>query len=256
VPEHDPERAAPAWLIAGGTVDEVHGLLKTGKEAEIFVVERHTVDQTRSAVLAHKRYRPTQVTKGDLEAGGFTRARTFADDAVYQAGRGVASSRDRRALRRRSAHGRRLRAELWPHEEYQALATAHEAGVTVPYPVEFTGDGTLMQFVGDEGVAAPRLVAARLAPDELARAYAQVLDDLAALTRAGIVHADLSPYNLLWWRGRAWFIDFPQAVDLVVNPNGFDLLHRDVTTVCTWFARQGVRCDAEAAFASLLANAW
>ncbi|HLM28500.1 MAG TPA: RIO1 family regulatory kinase/ATPase [Acidimicrobiales bacterium] len=256
MPEHDPERAAPAWLTAGGTDDEVLGLLKTGKEAEVFVVERRSFDRSRSAVLAHKRYRPTSVSKGDLEAGGFTRARSFADDAAYQAGRGFRFSRDRRAVERRSAHGRRVQAERWPRAEYDALVQAHAAGVTAPYPVEFTGDGTLMQFVGDDGVAAPRLVGARLTSADLAAAYAQVLDDVAALTRTGLVHADLSPYNLLWWRGRVWIIDFPQAVDLVVNPNGLDLLHRDVTTVCAWFARQGVACDAEAAFAALLAEAW
>jgi RIO kinase 1 len=256
VHEHDPERAAPAWLTAGGTNDEVLGLLKTGKEAEVFVVERRSPDRSRTAVLAHKRYRPTQVAKGDLEAGGFSRARTFTDDAVYTAGRAFADSRDRRAVARRSARGRRLRADRWPREEYDALVAAHDAGVTVPYPVEFTGDGTLMQFVGDDGVAAPRLVAARLTADELAVAYAQVLDDLAALARAGLAHADLSPYNLLWWRGRAWVIDFPQAVDLVANPNGLDLLHRDVATMCTWFARRGIACDAEAVFAEVLAEVW
>jgi len=256
VHEHDPERAAPAWLTAGGTDDEVLGLLKTGKEAEVFVVERRTFDRSRRAVLAHKRYRPISVRKGDLEAGGFTRARTFTDDAIYQAGRGVASSRDRRALARRSAHGRRLRAERWLREEFDALVRAHAAGVTVPYPVEFTGDGTIMQFLGDDGVAAPRLVGARLSPAELRRAHTQVMDDLAVLTRTGLAHADLSPYNLLWWRGRVWFIDFPQAVDLVVNPNGLDLLHHDVVTVSAWFARQGVACDAEAAFAALLAELW
>jgi RIO kinase 1 len=256
VHEHDPERAAPAWLTAGGTEDEVLGLLKTGKEAEVFVVERCSPDRSRTAVLALKRYRPTQVAKGDLEAGGFSRARTFTDDAVYTAGRAFADSRDRRAVARRSARGRRLRADRWPREECDALVAAHAAGVTVPYPVEFTGDGTLMQFLGDDGVAAPRLVAARLTSAEVALAYAQVLDDLAALARAGLAHADLSPYNLLWWRGRAWVIDFPQAVDLVVNPNGLDLLHRDVVTMCTWFARRGITCDAEAVFAEVLAEVW
>lgn len=254
--EHDPERAAPAWLTAGDTDDEVLGLLKTGKEAEVFVVERRTLDGTRSATLAHKRYRPLQVRKGDLEAAGFSRARTFTADADYIAGRRFGSSRDARAVERRSAHGRRVLAERWPREEYEALARAHDAGVTVPYPVEFTGDGTLMQFVGDDGTAAPRLVSARLSPGELAEAWARLLDDLAALTREGLVHADLSPYNLLWWRGRPWLIDFPQAVDLVGNPLGLDLLHRDVTNVGGWFVRHGLDCDPEAAFAALLAEAW
>ena len=197
-----------------------------------------------------------EVTKGVLEAEGFSRARTFTTDAVYQAGRGFRVARDRRAVQRRSAHGRRVVAERWARDEYDSMVRAHAAGVTVPYPVEFTGDGTLMQFVGDDGVAAPRLATARLTAPELAAAHAQIVGDLSALTRAGLVHADLSPYNLLWWRERAWWIDFPQAVDLVLNPHGFDLLHRDVSNVCGWFARRGVACDPEATFAALLAEAW
>jgi RIO kinase 1 len=100
------------------------------------------------------------------------------------------------------------------------------------------------------------LATARLSPPELAAAQAQVVDDLVVLARAGIVHADLSPYNLLWWQGRVWMIDLPQSVDLVGNPNGFDLLHRDVTTMATWFTRKGVPFDAEATFAALLAEAF
>jgi RIO kinase 1 len=255
VREHEPERAVPAWLTAGDTTDEVVGLLKTGKEAEVFVVERSAPDG-RSAFLAHKRYRPMELSKGVLEAGGFSKARTFTADADYLAGRVLGSSRDRRAVARRSAHGRRVAADRWARDEYDSLVRAHEAGATVPYPVEFTGDGTLMQFVGDDGEGAPRLVAARLSRAELAATQRQVIEDLGALVRAGLVHADLSPYNLLWWRGRTWMIDLPQAADLVLNPNGFDLLHRDVTTMATWFGRKGVPMDAEATFAALLAEAW
>jgi len=83
-----------------------------------------------------------------------------------------------------------------------------------------------------------------------------VQGELRALARANLVHADLSPYNVLWWRDRLWTIDFPQAVDLIENPHGFDLLHHDVTTMCTWFTRQGVATDAEALFAELLAEAF
>ena len=72
---------------------------------------------------------------------------------------------------------------------------------------------------------------------------------------AGWVHADLSPYNLLWWDGRLYVIDVPQAVDLVGSPHGFEFLHRDVTNVCTWFARHGVAVDADDVYGSLLGTA-
>ena len=254
--EHDPDRAAPAWLTAGDTEDEVLGLLKTGKEAEVFVVERRTLDGRRSAILAHKRYRPTKVRKGELEAMGFSRARSFANDAMYHEGRKFRRSRERRAVERMTDLGKRILADRWPAQELETLVNAYQAGVTVPYPVEFTGDGLLMQMLGDDGVAAPRLVTARLDDAELERAWGQFVDDIGALTQAGIVHADLSPYNVLWWRERLWFIDFPQAVDLVGNPHGFDLLHHDVTTMCTWFARQGLTCDGEKLYAELLTSAF
>ncbi len=257
--QHDPRCAAPAWLTDGRTavVDEVLGLLKTGKEAEVFIVERRAADTSHRVLLVHKRYRPTKVsTKGELEALGFTKARGFTNDLVYHEGRRFRRSREQRAVERMTDYGKRVLAERWPGQELDVLTRAHAAGVTVPYPVEFIGDGMLMQLIGDADGAAPRLVNARLGADELERAYSQLLEELALLTQAGIVHADLSPFNVLWWQGRMWLIDFPQAVDLVTNPHGFDLLHHDVTTMCAWFERRGVATDAEEVFASLLAHAW
>ncbi len=84
----------------------------------------------------------------------------------------------------------------------------------------------------------------------------QLLRTVERMLFRDVVHGDLSSYNVLVWGGEVTVIDFPQAVDLVTNPHGFDLLHHDVTTMCTWFARQGVANDAEEVFASLLADAW
>ena len=254
--QHDPDRAAPAWLTAGGTTDEVLGLLKTGKEAEVFIVERRTLDGDHAELLAHKRYRPMKVGKGEIQGLGFTRSRTFTNDVLYHEGRRLRYSRDQRAVERMTDYGKNLLAERWPGQEMDTLQRAFDAGVTVPYPVEFTGDGMLMQLLGDEDGAAPRLVNARLTTDDLAAAYDQLLEELSALTRASLVHADLSPFNVLWWQDRLWLIDFPQAVDLINNPHGFDMLHHDVVTMCTWFARRGVDADGEAVFAELLAEAF
>ncbi len=79
---------------------------------------------------------------------------------------------------------------------------------------------------------------------------------LRALTRAGLVHADLSPYNLLWWEGRLVVIDLPQVVEFTTNPDAFELLHRDVANVGGWFARRGVAVDVEALYAELVGVAW
>ena len=136
------------------------------------------------------------------------------------------------------------------------LRRAWDAGASVPYPVEQTDHGLLMEFIGDESQAAPKLVQARLSAAELASAWQQLVANLRALTAAGLVHADLSAYNLLWWEGRLVVIDLPQAVEFTTNADAFDLLHRDVTNVGAWFARRGVAMDVEALYAELVAVAW
>jgi len=82
----------------------------------------------------------------------------------------------------------------------------------------------------------------------------QIVDAMHVFARAGFVHGDLSPYNLLVHDGRLVVIDLPQIVDAVANPNGLDLLHRDCTNIADWFTRQRVECDAEELFASLLSD--
>jgi RIO kinase 1 len=113
-----------------------------------------------------------------------------------------------------------------------------------------------MEFIGDADQAAPRLAQARLSAAELASAWAQLLDSLRALTTAGLVHADLSAYNLLWWRDRLVVIDMPQAVEFSTNPEAPDLLHRDLENVAAWFGARGVTVEVEPAFAELLALIW
>jgi RIO kinase 1 len=242
----------PAWLVPEPYEDVVLGPLKTGKEAEIFVVERIGVD--RSCLLAHKRYRPRSVRhKGELEALGFQRAATFVNDHVYRDGRRFAKSRDQRAVDRMTGYGKELLKERWPGHELDVMTRLWAAGASVPYPVADTADGLLMEYVGDETQAAPPLARARLSRREVEDGYRQLLDDLRTFVEVGVVHADLSAYNILWWDGRLWFIDFPQAVDLAQSPHAMEFLHRDIANVCGWFARKGVDCDADVVFAELLA---
>jgi RIO kinase 1 len=97
-----------------------------------------------------------------------------------------------------------------------------------------------MEFIGDDARAAPKLAQARLSVHELASAWEQLLDSVRAFTAGGLVHADLSAYNLLWWEGRLVVIDVPQAVEFITNAGAYDLLRRDLTNVADWFIRRGV----------------
>jgi RIO kinase 1 len=247
------DRTEPAWLVPEPYDDVVLGPLKTGKEAEIFVVERTGAD--RSCLLAHKRYRPRSVTtKGELEFLGFQRSASFVNDRAYRDDRRMAASRDQRAVDRKTRYGRQLLAQQWPATELAMLERLWQAGADVPYPLTATDDGLLMQYVGDEEQAAPPLAKARLNRREVDVAFELLVANLRTLVEVGIVHADLSPYNVLWWEGRLWFIDFPQAVDIAKSVHAMEFLHRDVVNICTWFGRKGHEIDADVLFADLLAS--
>jgi RIO kinase 1 len=252
-------RVLPDWLITDDFTDADLGVLKTGKEAEISLVERTSLDDPeRSHLLARKRYRPRTVThKGELQALGFVRAGSFRHDLEYRDGRNYGRrSRDRRAVETMTRYGKELVKTRWLGHEYEVMSRLWAAGIAVPYPVAYTEDGgMLVEYLGDPVTgAAPRLAQARLDAVDIRRAWDQVLDNVRRLTAEGIVHADLSPYNVLWFDDQAWLIDFPQSVDLFHSPHGFDFLHRDVVNVCRFFARRGIAeaDDADAVYAEVL----
>lgn len=243
------ERPVPPWLITHSYEERDAGVLKSGKEAEVFLVERTSADGT--CLLAHKRYRPRYPKQGELRELGFSKGTIYRGDAVYRAGWDL-KRRDRLAIDSGSRFGHQLAAAIWPAHEMAMLELAWRAGASVPYPVGRTSDGLLMEFIGDHTMAAPPLVNARLDGSEVASARHQLIESVQALSAAGLVHGDLSPYNILWWHGRLVIIDFPQAVEATTNPHALDLLHRDVVNVAAWFERQRAPIDVGAVYAELL----
>ncbi len=250
------------WVVHDPVAEEDLGIIRSGKEAQVDLVERVGHDGQR-CVLARKRYLPRKVSsKGELEALGVQRASTFRHDVEYREGRQFRKSRDRRAVERMSTYGKRLLQDRWLSHEHDVTVTLHEAGCPVPLPVSFAGNCFWMQYLGDETRAAPQLARAGLSRTELDVAWRDLVDALHAMTATGWAHGDLSAYNLLWWPsddrpdGRLWVIDLPQAVDIAANPGGLDFLHRDVCNVADWFGRRGLDVDAEETFAELLGSAF
>jgi RIO kinase 1 len=230
-------------------VDTELGMLKTGKEADVHLVRRGVPDTDRSTLLAAKRYRAPE-------------HRLFHRDAGYLEGRRVRRSRENRATEGRTSFGRQLIAGQWAFAEFTALSRLWEVGrsfgaVAVPYPVQLRGTELMLEFIGDaqEGLAAPRLAQLRPEPAPLVRLWEQLHDALVVLARAGYAHGDLSPYNLLVDGERLVLIDLPQVVDVVSNPQGPDLLARDVRVVTTWFAARGLERNPVDLTASLLREA-
>ncbi len=246
-------RPTPDWLVDEPHHDVDLGVVQSGKEAQINLIER-SGDDGRNHLLARKRYLPREVKeKGELEALGVQRSSAFRHDVQYREGRQFRKSRDRRAVERMSTYGKRLLQDRWTDHEYNVMSRLWEAGVSVPYPLSYADDVFDLEFIGDLDGAAPQLNAARLDPDEIDEARAQLMIGLRTITSLGWAHGDLSAYNLLWWWDeRLWFIDFPQAVDIAENPMGPDFLHRDAINVCTWFGRRGIDADPEDLSAELL----
>lgn len=234
----------PDWLVTElAAVDVEYGVLKTGKEADVFLLRRGVPDTDRSCLLAAKRYRDS-------------RHRQFHRDAGYQEGRRARKSREGRAMQRRTSYGRELAAGEWARAEFAALCRLHRLGAAVPYPVQVVGTEVLLEFVGEpDGTAAPRLAEVPDRGDELLGLWDQAVDQLTVLAGAGLAHGDLSAYNLLVHEGRLVMIDLPQVVDVVANPQGPSYLDRDVHNLAGWFTGRGVPVDIDALLADLHAEA-
>ncbi|MFI9273107.1 serine protein kinase RIO [Kitasatospora sp. NPDC052896] len=219
----------PDWVVTElAAVDTEFGILKTGKEADVFLLERAVPGTDRRTLLAAKRYRDG-------------RHRMFHRDSGYLEGRGHKESRVSRAMAKRTEFGRQAIAGQWAAAEFAALCRLWSAGVAVPYPVQILGTEILMEFIGDEsGAAAPRLAQVRPEEADLADLWEQLGTALGSLARDGYAHGDLSAYNILVHRGRLVIIDVPQIVDVVANPRGRTFLERDVRNVGAWFVARGL----------------
>ncbi|MGH3346702.1 MAG: serine protein kinase RIO [Nocardioides sp.] len=237
----------PDWVVTSqAAVDTELGILKTGKEADVFLVERALPDSDavgESVVMAAKRYRGED-------------HRDFHRSAGYADGRRVRNTRDTRAMAKKSAHGRSVAAGQWAWAEWESLKRLWTLGVSVPYPVQIDGTELLMEWITVDGDTAPRLAQTRPEHDLLVSYFDQVRDFLYELARHGMVHGDLSAYNILAAGERLVVIDLPQVIDLVGNPAGMDFLLRDCTNVCRWFRARGLDVDEHAVFGELLAHAF
>jgi len=165
-------RPVPEWLVDESFDDRPAGVLKSGKEAEVFLVERESADG--SCLLAHKRYRPRYPKMGELRELGFSKGTIYRADKVYRAGWNL-KQRDRRAVDMGSRHGHEVSSQMWPNNELAMLQRAWRAGASVPYPVSRTDDGVLMEFIGERDQAAPRLVNAHLSAADVESAREQIL---------------------------------------------------------------------------------
>ena len=152
-----------------------------------------------------------------------------------------------------------MAAGQWANAEWESLKRCWQAGLPVPYPVQIDGTEILMEWITHDGDTAPRLAQTRPEPELLASYFDQLREALAMMAQHGIVHGDLSAYNILAAGERLVIIDLPQVLDLIGNPQGMDFLLRDCANVCAWFRARGLDpavADEHALYGDVLATAF
>ncbi len=211
-----PKRIQP--LVDEGLVDEVIRQLMSGKEAVVYVVR--CGDDVRCA----KVYKEAE-------------QRSFRQAADYQEGRKVKNSRQARAMAKGSRYGRKMQEEVWQSAEVDALYRLAAAGVRVPEAYGCFEGVLLMELITDAaGNAAPRLNDVEFTEALALDYHAKLIHQVVLMLCAGVIHGDLSEYNVLVDANGPVIIDLPQAVDAAGNNNASAMLERDVTNISTFFS--------------------
>ncbi|QWL58069.1 serine protein kinase RIO [Aeromonas jandaei] len=210
-----PNRIQP--LVDDGLVDEVISRLMSGKEADVYVVR--CGDETRCA----KVYKEAS-------------KRSFKQAVVYQEGRRVRNSRSARAMEKGSKYGRKQHEEVWQSTEVDALFKLAAAGVRVPKPYVCLDGVLLMELVTDaDGNVAPRLNDVALSHEQALADHAKVIGYVVRMLCAGLIHGDLSEFNVLVDEQGPVIIDLPQVVDAAANNQARDMLERDVNNMRNYY---------------------
>jgi RIO kinase 1 len=212
-----PPRLQP--LLEDGLIDDVIRQLMSGKEAMVFVVR--CGDEVRCA----KVYKEAN-------------KRSFRQSVDYTENRKVKNSRQARAMAKGTRYGREAQEEAWQNAEVDALYRLARAGVRVPVPYNFHAGVLLMELVtDDEGNAAPRLNDVEFTPEQARIHFHALIRQVVLMLCAGVIHGDLSEFNILISHDGPVIIDLPQAVDAAGNNHAKAMLERDVANLADYFGR-------------------
>jgi RIO kinase 1 len=205
-------------LLDEGVLDEVYNQLKTGKEAEVWLVSHH------GEPVAAKIYKAREF-------------RSFKNDAGYREGRQVRNTRTQRAIDKGSKFGRESAEDAWKSMEADTMFTLHAAGVRVPKPVMFYEGVLLMEVVGDaEGRVAPRLVEAHIPREQAEALYVLLRQEVIKMLAEDYIHGDLSEFNILLGANGPVIIDFPQVVTAAKNSQSEKYFRRDLGNLLRFFS--------------------
>jgi len=211
-----PKRLLP--LVHAHLIDDVVGQLQSGKEAEVYIV------RSGDKYMCAKIYKDEQ-------------GRSFKQKTQYTEGRKVRNSRQARAMEGKSKYGRKEREADWQNTEVEALSLLGASGVGVPQTFGYYEGVLLLEMIVDaEGNPAPRLNDVALTPEEARQFHLVLMREAVLMLCAGIVHGDLSEFNVLVSHRGLVIIDLPQAVQATAN-NAFEIFERDLKQLSAYFGR-------------------
>lgn len=244
---YQPGHFETGWLLDSlrpfynrALITDVLARVKGGKEANVYRCEAHPVLDVK--LVAAKVYRPRMF-------------RNLRNDKVYREGRSVLKENGKaakpndhrlmRALNKKTDFGMQAEHTSWLMYEFTTLQTLYAAGAAVPQPYSASENSILMGYCGDEDGAAPALSEITIDAEEAKALFDEVLHNVEIMLKHGVVHGDLSAYNILYWEGRITLIDFPQVVSTRGNSRARSIFQRDIVRVCEYFAARGVDSDPD-----------
>jgi len=244
VTTYQPAQYEEGWLLSSlrafydrALITDVLSVVKGGKEASVYRCAAH--ESLDVEYIAAKVYRPRMF-------------RQLRNDHTYREGRAILSDSDHvrgydyrmeRAIKAGSSFGQQMSHESWILHEYQTLENLYKLGADIPRPYAASENSILMTYLGDEHLPAPTLNDVSLDADDAKRLLHRVLYNIELMLKHDRIHGDLSAYNILYWNSDICLIDFPQVINPAQNSQAKEILQRDVTRVCEYFARQGAEAD-------------
>jgi RIO kinase 1 len=240
---YQPSKYEATWLLQSLSdfyrqefITDVLAMVRGGKEASVYrCAARPGLDVD---LLAAKVYRPRQF-------------RQLRNDKMYREGRAILTAdgkeaketdhRLMRAIGKKSGFGVQVEHTSWLMYEFNTLKNLHNAGAAVPKPYAVAENAILMGYVGDTEMAGPTLSTVDLQRDEAGHLFAETMRNVELMLALGMIHGDLSAYNILYWEGKITLIDFPQVSSSHANSQSHFILKRDIERVCSYFASKGVK---------------
>lgn len=192
--------------------------IKSGKEATVY---RVMLDDKLVAMKVYKN--PEEIN--------------FKNSKEYLAGKFYKKPSERRAVEKNNKFAKKLIHKNWVKREFFMLEKLFNNGALIPKPILQVENAIFMELLGDINTVAPRLCDIKLSKEEAEKAFDLIINNIKIFWDLGIVHADLSEYNILWWKDNPYIIDFPQSIDVRTHPNSKEIFDRDLKNITKYFSK-------------------